>query len=391
MTGDVAEVLLDQEALEDWGRRIGSEVHPPVFLCLRGELGAGKSVLARAVARGAGVTGTLPSPTYNLQFRYPAEGGRTVVHMDLYRLEDPEELGPLGWEELGSPGEIVLVEWPQRAGEMLPADRWEVTLTAPRPGSLLRTVDLRAVGHPSPIPLPAPSAGTSDPAPLLAFDTSTPTGCVGVGRGRDLLAQAILPHQGRHASTLLPTIRDLLEEVGVGLGELGGIVVGAGPGSFTGVRVAGATARGLVRGARLPLIPVSSLAAAAVDPLLADPSPVCIAFDARGDRLFAGAWSLEGGRLVELLEPRATRLPELLAGLERPGVPGVRLAGDGAWRHRASVEAAGFPVLDPPLGTPTPAGLIHLASAGHGAPPHPDPGEWEPDYQKDGRPVVSGP
>lgn len=382
--------LLDQAALEEWGRRIGSQVRPPVFLCLRGDLGAGKSVLARAVARGAGVVGTLPSPTYNLQFRYPAGPDRSVVHMDLYRLEDPEELGALGWEELGAPGEIVLVEWAGRAGEALPADRWEVTLEAPRPDSHLRRVEVRAVGRPAPIPQPEVVGDPGAPRPVLAFDTSTPRGGVALGWGTHLVGQAILPDQGRHASTLLPVIRDLLAAAGLTLGDLGAVVVGAGPGSFTGVRVAAATARGLVRGADLPLIPVSSLAAAAVEPLLDDPAPICVCFDARGDRVFAGVWGLVDGRPVEHLDPSATTLPELLAALEPRELPGLRWAGDGAWRHRASIEAAGWRVLEPPLGMPSPAGLIWLATVGEGLPPHPDPGEWEPDYQKDGRPVVAG-
>lgn len=387
MSGPGEGVILDQEALEAWGRRIGAEVQAPVFLCLQGDLGAGKSVLARAVARGAGVVGTLPSPTYNLQFRYPADGGRVVVHMDLYRLGDAEELAVLGWEELGAPGEMVLVEWPDRAGEVLPADRWEVTLEAPHPGSSLRRVGVHAVGRPFPLPPPQRSGTLPSGSPVLAFDTSTPLGAVALGWGTELLGESVLPHQGRHASTLLPTIRDLLEDAGLTLRELGGVVAGAGPGSFTGVRVAAATARGLVRGADIALIPVSSLAAAAIGPLLEDPAPLAVCFDARGDRVFAGVYGMAGGALVEHMEPCATRLPELL---ERLDLPGLRLAGDGAWRHRASVAGAGFDVLEPPAGMPSPRGLIWLATAGAGTSPHPDPGEWEPDYQRDGRPVVSG-
>jgi tRNA threonylcarbamoyladenosine biosynthesis protein TsaE len=124
-------MILTETELQDWGQRIGQEVESPIFIGLRGPLGAGKSVLARAIARGAGVGGPIPSPTFNLLFRYAAGGGRAVVHMDLYRLRDPEELWELGWDELGSMGEILLVEWPERAGDYLPEDRWEIEIGVP--------------------------------------------------------------------------------------------------------------------------------------------------------------------------------------------------------------------------------------------------------------------
>ncbi len=123
-----------------------------MFIGLSGPLGAGKSALARAVARGAGVCVPIPSPTFNLLFRYPARGGVEVVHVDLYRLRDPEELWELGWEELGDGREIVLVEWPERAGAYLPRVRWEVRLSAPESGSLVRAVEVSRIGSPPPLP-----------------------------------------------------------------------------------------------------------------------------------------------------------------------------------------------------------------------------------------------
>ena len=74
-------MILSEEDLTLWGRRIGEWVETPVVLALHGPLGAVKSVLARAVARGAGVEGSLPSPTFNLLFRYPGRGTTQVVHM----------------------------------------------------------------------------------------------------------------------------------------------------------------------------------------------------------------------------------------------------------------------------------------------------------------------
>lgn len=121
-------VMLTEPELVAWGERIGREAEPPLFVALRGDLGAGKSTLARAIARGAGVEGDVPSPTFNLLFRYDTPRGYRLAHLDLYRLEDPAEVWELGWGELPATDEIVLVEWPERADGLLPPDRWEVVL-----------------------------------------------------------------------------------------------------------------------------------------------------------------------------------------------------------------------------------------------------------------------
>ena len=125
---------LPQSALEAWGADVGRaaasrEIPLPLVLALRGPLGAGKSVLARGVARGAGVEGPMPSPTYNLLFTYEGRGGVAVHHLDLYRLEDPDDVWELGWRELGEGDQLVLVEWPERAESLMPSDRWDVTLS----------------------------------------------------------------------------------------------------------------------------------------------------------------------------------------------------------------------------------------------------------------------
>ena len=145
-------MILSEQDLVRWGIRIGEEVRGPVFLGLRGPLGAGKSVLARAVARGAGVEGPSPSPTVSLVCRYPSRRMVPVVHIDLFRVADTAELTELGWEELGAGGELVLVEWPERAGAYLPHDRWEIELTVPRTGSLLREVAVTRFGSPPHLP-----------------------------------------------------------------------------------------------------------------------------------------------------------------------------------------------------------------------------------------------
>lgn len=126
----------------------------PLFVALRGDLGAGKSVLARAIARGAGVTAPMPSPTFNLLYRYDApRDNAEVYHLDLYRLEVPEEVWELGWRELGIDGQIVLVEWPERAEALLPEPRWEITLTE-ADDPLLRRVECKAFGPVTALPQP---------------------------------------------------------------------------------------------------------------------------------------------------------------------------------------------------------------------------------------------
>lgn len=145
-------MVVKEEDLVRWGETIGQTVRVPVFLGLKGPLGAGKSVLARAVARGAGVEGPIPSPTFNLLFRYRSARGFPVLHMDLYRIEETQELWELGWEELGDQGELVLVEWPERAGDLLPPHRWEIELRAAAEGVELREVVVSRRGRPPHLP-----------------------------------------------------------------------------------------------------------------------------------------------------------------------------------------------------------------------------------------------
>jgi tRNA threonylcarbamoyladenosine biosynthesis protein TsaE len=140
---------LSEEELIRWGSSIGASIGPPVLIGLSGPLGAGKSVLARAIGSGAGVTATMPSPSYTLLQRYEGFEELQVVHLDLYRIESPDELHELGWAQLDGPDEIVLVEWPERAGELLPPDHWVIELEVPEGQPLLRDIAVRRVGAPS--------------------------------------------------------------------------------------------------------------------------------------------------------------------------------------------------------------------------------------------------
>lgn len=149
---------LTEAGLTAWGRRIGATAGTPLVIVLRGDLGAGKTTLARAIARGAGVEGHIPSPTYNLLYRYRASDGRDVVHIDLYRLQTTDEVWALGWSELPASGDIVLIEWGERAEALLPEPRWEVWLEEAGDPDL-RMVRVSPIGNPSPLPAPSPDDG----------------------------------------------------------------------------------------------------------------------------------------------------------------------------------------------------------------------------------------
>jgi tRNA threonylcarbamoyladenosine biosynthesis protein TsaE len=144
---------LDERQLEAWGTRIGKAVATPAVFALRGDLGAGKSVLARAIARGAGVTAPMPSPTFNLLFEYETPSA-IVSHLDLYRLEDPDEVWELGWRDLAHGRQIVLIEWPERAETLLPVPRWDIHLEPSADDPLHRIVTSAPVGNPPDIPEP---------------------------------------------------------------------------------------------------------------------------------------------------------------------------------------------------------------------------------------------
>jgi tRNA threonylcarbamoyladenosine biosynthesis protein TsaE len=119
---------VSEAELVDWGRRIGERVDPPLWISMNGPLGAGKSVLARAICRGAGIGGNIPSPSFTLLQRHRSPRGFEVHHVDLFRLRPGDSLEPLGWAELLSVPGLVLLEWADRAGARHPADRWEVAL-----------------------------------------------------------------------------------------------------------------------------------------------------------------------------------------------------------------------------------------------------------------------
>ncbi len=113
-----ARQLPDAAATEALGAALGQAMGEGVIY-LEGELGAGKTTLARGLLQARGVDGPVGSPTYTLMEPYTTASG-VVLHLDLYRLADPEELHFLGIEDVAEPRTLALIEWPGRGGSVLP-------------------------------------------------------------------------------------------------------------------------------------------------------------------------------------------------------------------------------------------------------------------------------
>jgi tRNA threonylcarbamoyl adenosine modification protein YjeE len=141
-------VVADEDATRRIARDLAFAMRPGDLIALSGDLGAGKSALARAIVRTLADDERLevPSPTFTLLQVYDLPRF-PVVHVDLFRVNSPAELAELGWEE-ASIGAALLVEWPERAGPILQADRLEVSLElAPDLGPSHRRIRLQGIGE----------------------------------------------------------------------------------------------------------------------------------------------------------------------------------------------------------------------------------------------------
>ena len=153
--------LPDEAATLRVAARVADLLRAGDLVTLKGELGSGKTTFARTAIREIAGDQKLevPSPTYTLMQSYDTLRG-PVVHADLYRIGGPDELAELGWDE-ASDAAIVLVEWPDRLGPLLPADRLDIAMSFAGPTerratltghgaweSRLTTLDLSALERP---------------------------------------------------------------------------------------------------------------------------------------------------------------------------------------------------------------------------------------------------
>lgn len=130
-------------ATEDLGRRLGRLLAAGDLVALSGDLGAGKTVLTRGLAAGAGAHGYVASPTFTFVRVY--RGEVPIYHVDLYRIDDPRQLADLGLEEVLTQHAIVVIEWAEKAIRILPQEHLWISLRFTN-GDEARELELRAMG-----------------------------------------------------------------------------------------------------------------------------------------------------------------------------------------------------------------------------------------------------
>ena len=113
-------LLADEAATEAFGAALAQASGCRGLVTLSGDLGSGKTTLSRGLIRAAGHRGAVKSPTFTLVEPYEFADGRRILHFDLYRLEDPEELEFLGIRDYLDGAALCLVEWPERGVPLLP-------------------------------------------------------------------------------------------------------------------------------------------------------------------------------------------------------------------------------------------------------------------------------
>lgn len=121
--------LRDEAATAQLGQRLAATLAPGLRIYLRGGLGAGKTTLARALLRALGFQGRVKSPSYALVELYTVSS-LNLYHFDFFRFRDPKEWSDAGFREYFTSNGVCLVEWPEKAGDVLPPPDIEILLSA---------------------------------------------------------------------------------------------------------------------------------------------------------------------------------------------------------------------------------------------------------------------
>ncbi len=217
---------------------------------------------------------------------------------------------------------------------------------------------------------------------FLAIDTATNIASVAVGTPQDVRAVVSVKGVRQHAAQIVILVDLALQLANARVGELAGIVLGDGPGSFTGLRIGWAAAKGLAHERGIPLSAVPSLMGAAAGAVGRVTGPVATCFDALRGQVYAAMYVVSAARVETLVSPAVMTLPEFARiAPVRPTV----VVGDGAVRYADEVLAwSGAPAVGLESLPPIAGSLLGLAPREGAARQLPDPFTAQPVY---GRPA----
>ena len=434
------EMLCRSESAEQTkqvGAALGALLRAGDVVLLSGDLGAGKTQFVQGVARAIGVAETaVTSPTFNILLTYEGanSSGQPLVlnHFDLYRLEKPEQLVDIDFAGVLESGGACFIEWADLFPQAMPEDRLEVCITADSDG--MRSISAKAAGSRSSAlleqwtnrlegrpdtdgaaseasaaempcadalavsaddfePERAVAAATGDGEAsgaadvVLAFDTSNEVIAIGFGR-MDAVRRTIepiatreLPAHRASNTKLLPTIEALLAETGLSRSRIACVACGRGPGSFTGVRICMATAKGIAMALEVGLYGVSTPDAVAWK-LWADGvrGTVAVVADAMRKEVYPVRY-LIGEDGIE--RANTDVVMKAADGVAFIGTPGL-VTGDGLAKY-AKAYAAVAPLAPQEKWTPTGTGLLLALQAAWQA------GEIDPFDAEAGNPAFALP
>ena len=226
--------------------------------------------------------------------------------------------------------------------------------------------------------------GGSEPAEIwLAVETATRVGSVAVWRD-GLALELTFDIQGTHSERLLPAIDYALRTTNTEPGEVSALVIGAGPGSFTGVRIACSVAKGWVMARQAELFAYSSLLVLAV--ASGAYGSVCPLFDARRGEVYGACYQIGEGAAEEELEPSAGPIDGLIDELRDRGLEPV-FTGEGAHAYRSRIEQRVPEARLAPrhVSLPRASGLLWLRRVAPSLGRVEDSAGWEPEYVRDWR------
>ena len=123
----VKETYSDKETLE-FGKKLGTEAVPGMIICLDGDLGTGKTMIAKGIALGLGITEPVSSPTFTVIKEYH-EGRLPLYHFDVYRIEDPVEMDEIGYEDYFFGDGVTVIEWSDMIKELIPDSALKIKLS----------------------------------------------------------------------------------------------------------------------------------------------------------------------------------------------------------------------------------------------------------------------